>query len=409
MDDRPLPAAHKFETFVRWSTYSAVALPVATFLGSALVVRGPIAAEPLLQAGVLTVALVLAAGNVVVARWSIDTVTAARRRPARRELAVAVGWLTTLAVFVVVTPLAPLPGIQLTVVAGIASAAASVVPALGVGRTVLLNAAVVVVTILVVGFADIPALIAGLVVLSWALWACWSNAWMLRVLRELQAAHADRAALALAEQRLGISRDLHDVLGRTLATIAVKSALAGELLARERAERAGQELAAIRGIAEEAGTTVRRVVRGEHHTSWDDEIAGARSLLASAGIACTVAGVPVPPECTRAFGLVVREAVTNLLRHSQATQVTISTTRGDGTLQLTVTNDGVTARRTDGTGSGLTALSDRLGALGGRLGSRVDGGWFVVDATVPAPERRPVAHTSPASNADRAASEEESA
>jgi two-component system sensor histidine kinase DesK len=391
MSDRPLLGARRFETFLRWSTYSAVALPVATFLGSALVVHGPIGTDVAVQAGVFGLALALTAGNVIVARRSIDTVVGrARTLP----VGLLAGWALVLVALVVVAPMAPLPAMQLTVVAAVASVAASFVPALSAVRTAMLNAVVLVAAVVLAGVSDLPALVAGLVVISSALWACWSNAWLLRVLLELQAAHEDRAALTVAEERLRISRDLHDVLGRTLTTIAVKSSLAGELVDRGGAERAAQEIAGIRRIAEEAGNEMRRVVRGEHHTTWDDEVTGARSLLESAGIRCAVTGDPVPAGCAEALAWVVREAVTNVLRHSAATQVTLATTHDDGEVLLTITNDGVNDGVTGGqsaasAGTGLNSLSKRINGLGGRVTARRDGSWFLLDAAVPARQKEP--------------------
>jgi two-component system sensor histidine kinase DesK len=392
MSDRPLPGARRFETFVRWSTYSAVALPVATFLGSALVVQGPIGPGVAVQAGVFGLALALTAGNVLVSRWSIDTVVG---RTGRLPVALLAGWALVLVALVVVAPMAPLPVMQLTVVAAVASVAASFVPALSAVRTAMLNAVVLVAAVVLAGVSDLPALVAGLVVISSALWACWSNAWLLRVLLELQAAHEDRAALTVAEERLRISRDLHDVLGRTLATIAVKSSLAAELVDRGGAERAAQEIAGIRRIAEEAGNEMRRVVRGEHRTTWDDEVTGARSLLESAGIRCAVAGDPMPAGCAEALAWVVREAVTNVLRHSAATRVTLTTTHEDGEVLLTVTNDGVTndgvtaGQSAAGAGTGLNSLAKRISALGGHVTGRRDGSWFLLDAAVPARQEEP--------------------
>jgi two-component system sensor histidine kinase DesK len=387
MSDRPLSGARRFETFVRWSTYSAVALPVATFLGSALVVQGPVETDVAVQAGVFGLALALTAGNVLVSRRSIDTVVG---RAGRLPVGLLAGWALVLVALVVTAPMAPLPAMQLTVVAAVASVAASFVPALSAVRAAVLNAVVLVATVVLAGVADLPSLVAGLVMISAALWACWSNAWLLRVLLELQAAHEDRAALTVAEERLRISRDLHDVLGRTLATIAVKSSLAAELVGRDRTQRAAEEIAGIRRIAEEAGNDMRRVVRGEHRTTWDDEVTGARSLLESAGIRCAVSGDPVPDGCAEPLAWVVREAVTNVLRHSAATQVTLATTHEDGEVLLTISNDGVTndgvtgGQTAAGAGMGLDSLSKRVSALGGHVTARRDGSRFLLDAAVPA-------------------------
>ncbi|CAM02942.1 sensor histidine kinase [Saccharopolyspora erythraea] len=339
MSDSPLVGARKFEAYVRWSTYSAVTFPVTTLLGAALMAgrsTGAHAAAPAAALG-LVLALGLTAGNIVVVNWSIDTIVGrARRFPVG---AVAV-WALTLAAFVVVAPRIPLPAMGLAVAAAIASAAASFVPALDARRALLLNAAILVTVALFTGGSEVPTRVTGAIVISAVLWACWSSAWMLRVLRELQAAHEMRAELALANERLRISRDLHDVFGRTLATIAVKSSLASELVRRRHDERAAAEITAVRQLAEEAGTEVRHIVRGEPRTTWDGEVSGARSLLESAGIRCTVTGDPVPQECAEALAWVVREGVTNLLRHSAANQVTLATANQDGEVLLTIANDG---------------------------------------------------------------------
>jgi two-component system sensor histidine kinase DesK len=178
------------------------------------------------------------------------------------------------------------------------------------------------------------------------------------------------------------------VLGRTLTTIAVKSSLAGELVDRGGTERAAQEIAGIRRIAEDAGNEMRRVVRGEHRTTWDDEVTGARSLLESAGIRCAVTGDPVPAGCAEVLAWVVREAVTNVLRHSAATQVTLATAHEDGEVLLTITNDGVTGGQSaEGSGTGLDSLSKRISALGGHVTARREGGWFLLAAAVPARQK----------------------
>jgi two-component system sensor histidine kinase DesK len=385
MSNPPLVGARRFETYVRWSVYLAVATPVGTLLRSAVeadrLTGAPLTA--LVAAAVLC--LLLVGGNVLVTKWGIDTVVGrARRFP----VTAAVGWALVLAAFVAVALVLPLPAMDMTVAAAIASAAASLAPALRARRALLLHAAALVLNTALVGVGDVVVLLVGALMISAVLWLCWSSAWMLRVLLELQAAHEDRAALALANERLRISRDLHDVFGRTLAAIAVKSSLASELVRRGHGERAAAEISAIRGLAEEAGTEVRRVVRGELRTTWEGEVSGARSLLRSAGIRCTVTGDPVPERCAEPLAWVVREGVTNLLRHASATQVTLATANEDGEVHLTVANDGAGPPRSarDGEGTGLRAMSERLHALGGHVTARRDGDWFLLDAVLPLPK-----------------------
>lgn len=223
------------------------------------------------------------------------------------------------------------------------------------------------------------------------IWTAWSMGWMLRVLRELQRAHEVQTQLGVAEERLRISRDLHDVFGRTLATISVKSELAAELSRRGLHERAADEMAQIRQIANTAGAEVRRVVRGERQAGWSDEVEGARALLASAGIRCVVAGEDVPEEYAETLAWVIREGVTNVLRHSRATQVSITTAVEPDEIALTLTNDG--ARRTGigerSTGTGLVAMADRLRGVGGRIEHQQDGDWFVLTASIPLPQEVP--------------------
>lgn len=223
----------------------------------------------------------------------------------------------------------------------------------------------------------------------------WLTLWMLRVQRELQRAHTRDAQLSLAEERLRISRDLHDVFGRTLATISVKSELASELARRGRSDEAAAEMAQIRQISDDAGREVRRVVRGEIATTFGAELDGARALLASAGITCTVTidGVPATdasalaerPDLHRSgpLGWVVRESVTNILRHSKATVATISVDVGADETSLVIANDGAgEAAPEESRGTGLASLRARLGEHHGTLDAHHGGGWFTLTATL---------------------------
>jgi two-component system sensor histidine kinase DesK len=215
------------------------------------------------------------------------------------------------------------------------------------------------------------------------------SVWVLDLVREMERTRGVQSRLAVAEERLRFSRDLHDVMGRNLSAIAVKSQLAGELVRRGRPE-AADEVADVRRLAEDSLREVREVVRGHRSTDLAGELAGARSVLRAAGVACTVhgedAGAALPRAAQTAFAWVVREAVTNVLRHSRATSCTITLHVSRGKAELEVGNDGVLDEvpTSDGRpGSGLTGLGERLAALGGFLETRPDGSRFVLTASLP--------------------------
>lgn len=210
----------------------------------------------------------------------------------------------------------------------------------------------------------------------------WSCAWVVRVLLQLEQARESQARLAVADERLRISRDLHDTFGRTLATISVKSALAGELVRRDRSTDAAKELDEIRDIADRAGKGVRAVVRGEAEVGLGQEFIGARALLASAGIHTTVVGDPdtVPQELGAVLAWIVREGVTNILRHSYATQVSLSISVEAGVLTLLLANDGA-RRDTSGSQTGIVGMRERVKPFGGTVTATRDAEWFTLEVT----------------------------
>src|SRR4051794_3508222 len=201
---------------------------------------------------------------------------------------------------------------------------------------------------------------------------------LLSVNMELMEARDELARNAVAEERLRFARDLHDLLGHSLSLIALKSELAGRLAeadpARARAEMADVEAAARRALAE-----VRDAVSGYRQVSCAQALAEARSALSGAGITVRVpARVPtLPGPVDAALGWVVREATTNVLRHSGARTVTVYLADDGAEAVLTVTDDGRGPTDDTEPGSGLAGLSERVGALGGRLtgGAGRDGGY----------------------------------
>ncbi|MER6234459.1 histidine kinase, partial [Streptomyces sp. NPDC001616] len=210
------------------------------------------------------------------------------------------------------------------------------------------------------------------------------SVWLLNAVYELDAARETRARLAVAEERLRFGRDLHDVMGRNLAVVALKSELAVQLARRGRPEAVDQMIE-VQRIAQESQREVRDVVRGYREADLRVELAGAQGVLTAAGIRCEVSGEAGGLEVgvQSVLGWVVREATTNVLRHGDAVRCDIALKAGEGCVVLTVENDGASPPTDDG-GSGLAGLRERLSAVGGTLeAGPVGGNVFRVVAEVP--------------------------
>lgn len=212
--------------------------------------------------------------------------------------------------------------------------------------------------------------------------------WVVRVVRELDEARGVQAELAVAEERLRFSRDVHDVMGRHLSTIAVRSELAARLVERDGA-RATEEMMNVNAVAKDALREARALARGYRETNLTSELHGARSLLAAAGIELDSDLESVPHRWHEPIGWIIREAVTNVLRHAVAHRVTITwradTTSHTGT--LAIRNDGVhSTGAEDGGGSGIAGLRERLTPLGADVEVSRESDTFTLMARFPLPE-----------------------
>ncbi|MQS13248.1 histidine kinase [Streptomyces kaniharaensis] len=202
--------------------------------------------------------------------------------------------------------------------------------------------------------------------------SCRSLAWVAAIVWELDAAREAQSRLAVAEERLRFSRDLHDVMGRNLTTIALKSELAVQLARRGRPEAADQ-MAEVQKIAQESQREVRDVIRGYRTADLHAEAIGARAVLRSADVACEIDlgedADQLPAPVQSVLGWVIREATTNVLRHSEAGRCLIRLRREDGRAVLELENDGVPAvpLPSQGGGTGLRGLRERLAAHDGEL------------------------------------------
>ncbi|MFZ3558815.1 sensor histidine kinase [Streptomyces sp. BH055] len=212
------------------------------------------------------------------------------------------------------------------------------------------------------------------------------SGWNLSVMWDSERAREVEARLAVAEERLRFGRDLHDVMGRNLSVVALKSELAVQLARRGRTEDAVAQMTEVQRIAQESQKEVREVVRGYREVDLGVELAGAQGVLSAAGITCTVTGsaAGLPGDVQSALGWVVREATTNVLRHGDAKACRVELVTGTEEVVLTVENDGAGAGPGSGQGSGLAGLRERLAAVDGELeAGEVRPGVFRVVAKVP--------------------------
>ncbi|MGW6499776.1 histidine kinase [Nonomuraea angiospora] len=206
-----------------------------------------------------------------------------------------------------------------------------------------------------------------------------------RMAADLEEARAELADAAVLKERLRISRDLHDGLGRSLTAIALKGDLASRLMEHDPAA-ARTEVGELVQVAREAAQDVRHVARGYRALSLADEVNRAVALLESSGVGVQahLADVTLPGRSEEALAWAVREAVTNVLRHSRATTCTITTSVNGGALRLEVANDGVLAEPGPG-GGGLTGLAERAAQAGGSCtAARTGAGGFLLAMEVAA-------------------------
>ncbi|ULR51746.1 sensor histidine kinase [Streptomyces deccanensis] len=243
------------------------------------------------------------------------------------------------------------------------------------------------------GAAALATLVAVFLATTLISFTSFFSVWLLKAVYELEDARETRARLAVAEERLRFGRDLHDVIGRNLAVIALKSELAVQLARRERPE-AVEQMIEVQRIAQESQREVREVVRGYREADLGVELSGAQGVLAAAGINCSVDGADtagLPGEVQSALAWVVREATTNVLRHGNADQCAVVLRVREGQVVLTVENDGIrtgggeqAVGSVSGAGSGLAGLRERLAVVDGTLeAGPVGGEAFRVVARVP--------------------------
>jgi two-component system sensor histidine kinase DesK len=213
---------------------------------------------------------------------------------------------------------------------------------------------------------------------------------------QLKETRQQLARAAVAEERMRFSRDLHDLLGHTLSVIVVKSEAARRLAPRN-IDAALIQIGDIESVGRQALTEIREAVTGYREGSLSTELDRARSALTASDIEVVVqeSGPPLPPQTEALLGWVVREGITNVVRHSGATRTRIELSTRDGRACLAITDNGRGCPAPGGTtvtrtGTGLRGLTERLAAAGGSLAAGpAQSGGFTVTATLPVEDDLP--------------------
>lgn len=183
--------------------------------------------------------------------------------------------------------------------------------------------------------------------------------------------------LTLLEERERIARDLHDTLGQKLSMIGLKSDLARRLILKD-PEEAERELADIRQTASTALKEVRELVADMRATKLIDEVMRIRQILSAAEIELRIEGDPhvtqIPSNVENVLGMCLKEAVTNVVKHSEATICEVAFKQTEDEVSIVVQDNGKGMKEGPSVGSGLKGMRERLEFVNGSLLSEVNNG-----------------------------------
>lgn len=196
----------------------------------------------------------------------------------------------------------------------------------------------------------------------------------------------DNAVAAVAAERVRVARDLHDLLGYSLSAIKLKSELAHKIVA-DRPDHAREHISDILDITHHALADVRSLARAYRPLSLADTSDSAKAMLAASNIDVRVEfdHDPLPEPVETVLAAVLCEAVTNVLRHSDARTCTIGVHQCGTTVLLDVINDGAADRPASADCNGVRNQAERVKAVGGTFSARhIGDGSFHVHAAIPA-------------------------
>ncbi len=203
---------------------------------------------------------------------------------------------------------------------------------------------------------------------------------------QLLAAREQLAHLAVTEERLRFARDLHDLLGQNLSVLVLKSELVAKQLPDDAGESLRQEVRDIAQVARKSLNDVRETVAGYRKPTLQAEISSARTALRAAGVGLSVENSlgTLSAEQDGVLAWCLREAVTNVVKHSGATRCDVRLTADDGAARLEVADDGQGATSLEG-GSGLVGMRERVSLVGGTLDVGAGARGLHVLVTLPRP------------------------
>jgi two-component system sensor histidine kinase DesK len=219
-------------------------------------------------------------------------------------------------------------------------------------------------TVLVVALVQGQLIAAGFAVMGTVMaWGIGHGVRQQMLQEQLEAAHRRNAVLAVAAERERIGRDLHDLVGHSLTSLTISAQLARRLLDSD-PDAARAQLEHIETTVRQALADVRATASGMQTVRAATEIASARTVLSTVGIQAEVptALPPLHEELAELFGYVIREGVTNIVRHSRATRAVITVEEDS----VTVADDGIGIPH-GASRSGLQGLEARVVLAGGRL------------------------------------------
>ncbi len=194
-----------------------------------------------------------------------------------------------------------------------------------------------------------------------------------------QKSHQEIEQLAVIAERERIARDLHDILGHTLSSIALKAELAEKLLTQEKTEQAKQHLSELHQIARNSLSLVRQTVSGYKHRGLSGEVMELCEKLRQNGFVVDLNGdIPqLSPRAETAIILALTELTTNVLRHSNGNHCQIEFQQNCDKIVVRMHDNGEVKALIPG--NGLQGIQERLNALTGDLQSSIHKGCeFVI-------------------------------